>query len=149
MTSALFWDCILKCSESYVDDYKTVVTSYQLKCCSILAVKLDGGHVLSCCLMVVTEHKRNVYRLLTDIMQANQFPNPNENLYCTALRIPFRRSTYNISCIFTCKCGIVTCDRPHVQFNDRKTPAWIRHCGRPCLFTLSILKQFMRIMGSV
>ena len=26
-----------------------------------------------------------------------------------------------------CGCGIVTCDRPHVQFNAQEMPAWIWH----------------------
>ena len=68
-----------KCSGSYLEDSKTVVTSYQLKCCSILTVKSDGGHVFSCYLMVGEQSTSLMFAgcSVTDIMQANQFPKPN------------------------------------------------------------------------
>ena len=74
---------------------RLVVTSYELKYCSILAGKSDGAH--ECihtkgCVAVTwwsfTEPKHNVSRLLTGIMHSNeaQFPKPNEkSLYVTAL----------------------------------------------------------------
>ena len=96
MSSALFWDVLLSLFQRTLKLLNIIpaILSLQLN-------RMDAMYSAAAWWWWQSTSVIFTGCSVTDIMQANPFPKPNEkSLYMTALEIPFRKSTCNIYCIF-------------------------------------------------